>query len=158
MSASLDDEGRIYSFKGTELINICPGLSETDINDSIDELEELGAVRTIQAIGTAPFEFARAEPTYILYQEFAEYLDYSPEDDIKIVAAAIANYEQIGNKKLHAETELSISRLNRAVAYLVDYDYVDSSRTLGTYPYSFNHLRATRRTRQYVQSQNLTVR
>ena len=110
-------------------------------------------VRTLKALGTAPYEFAQLEPTYVLYQEFSAYLKYDPEEDIQITAAAIASAGQIHSQELASSTGLSPGRLNRAVEYLADYRFVDRSQRIGTHPFTFAYLIATRRTRQFVESQ-----
>ena len=144
------DSGDVSAFSGPDLssgLNLDPQA----INDAVDELEEAGMVRTLRTLGTAPYEFYQVQPTYVLYREFSEYLDYNPEEDIRIAAAAVASAnKQIQNQQLAEGTGLSPGRLNRAVGYLADYGFVDRSQRMGTYPFSFSSLMATRRTRQFV--------
>lgn len=142
-SAEPDSE-HIKAFSGPDL-NASLGLDPRTINDAVDELEEAGMVRALKAMGTAPYQFVQVEPTYVLYREFSKYLDYSPENDIRITAAAVASAERINSHELANKTGLSLGRLNRAVEYLTDYDFVKKSQTFGKY-----HLFATRRTRQFV--------
>ena len=61
------------------------------------------------------------------YQEFLKYLEYNPEEDIQITAAAVASAGQIHSQELASSTGLSPGRLNRAVEYLADYRFVDRS-------------------------------
>ena len=143
------DSGDVFAFSGQDLSSAL-NLDPQTINDAVDELEEVGMVRTLRTLGTAPYEFYQVQPTYVLYREFSEYLDYNPEEDIQITAAAVASAKQIQSQQLAEGTGLSPGRLNRAVGYLADYGVVDKSQTIGTYPFSFSSLMATRRTRQFV--------
>ena len=147
-SADLDsgDESAFFGQDLSSALNLDPRA----INDAVDELEEAGMVRILKESGSAPYEFAQLQPTYVLYSEFSEYLDYNPKEDIRITAAAVASAEQIDNQQLAEETGLSPGRLNRAVGYLADYGLVDRVQSMGTYPFSFLALMATRRTRQFV--------
>lgn len=147
-SADLDS-GDEPAFSGDDLSSALT-LDPRAINDAVDELDEAGMVRIQKTLGTAPYEFYQLQPTYVLYREFSEYLDYNPEKDIRITAAAVASAEQIGGQQLAEGTSLSPGRLNRAAEYLADYGLVDKIQTMGTYPFSFYVLIATRRTRQFV--------
>ncbi len=146
------DSGNVQAFSGRDLSDALDFDPQT-INDAVDELEEAGMVRTLKTLGTAPYEFAQLEPTYVLYQEFLKYLEYNPEEDIQITATAIAAAGQIQSQELADSTGLSPGRLNRAVEYLADYRFVDRSQRIGTHPFTFAYLSATRRTRQFVESQ-----
>ncbi len=143
------DSGDVFAFSGQDLSSAL-NLDPQTINDAVDELEEVGMVRTLRALGTDPYEFYQVQPTYVLYREFSEHLDYNPEEDIQITAAAVESAKQIQSQQLAEGTGLSPGRLNRAVGYLADYGVVDKSQTIGTYPFSFSSLMATRRTRQFV--------
>ena len=148
-SAAGLDSGDVPAFSGQDLSSAL-NLDPQAINDAVDELEEAGMVRILRAFGTAPYEFYQFQPTYVLYGEFSEYLDYNPEEDIRITAAAVASAKQIESQQLAERTGLSPGRLNRAVEYLADYGLVDKIQSMGTYPFSFLALIATRRTRQFV--------
>ncbi len=143
------DSGQVQAFSGPDLSKEL-GLDLQIITDAIDELDEAGMVRKYKELGGTAYQFVQFEPTYVLYREFSVYLDYNPEEDIRVTAAAVASAGDIINEELANKTGLSPGRLNRAVAYLADYNLVDRLQTLGTYPYTFYHLAATRRTRQFV--------
>ena len=64
------DSGNVSAFSGHDLSGAFDFDPQT-INDAVDELEEAGMVRTLKTLGTAPYEFAQLEPTYVLYQEFS---------------------------------------------------------------------------------------
>ena len=168
------DSGYVSAFSGHDLSAVLDFDPQT-INGAADELEKAGMVRTWKTLGTTPYRvlaqqswremrtwkmsettpyaFFQLEPTYVLYQEFLKYLEYNPEEDIQITAAAVASAGQIHSQELASSTGLSPGRLNRAVEYLADYRFVDRSRRIGTHPFTFAHLSATRRTRQFVESQ-----
>lgn len=151
VSTADHDTGQIPAFSGSELSMVL-GMDPQTINDSVDELEEYGMVRTLKTMGTAPYQFLQLEPTYVLYLEFSKYIEYDPQKDIQIVAATVASADKIYCQDLAEKSGLSPGRLNRAVEYLADYDLVQRYQTLGNYPFTFSHLAATRRTRQFIRS------
>lgn len=144
------DSGLQVAFSGQELEKGL-GLDPRTLNDAVDELKEAGLVRTLQTLGTAPYEFYQVEPTYVLFREFAQFLPYSPDEDIRIVAAAVAATGRIDGSTLAARTSLSPGRINRAVAYLEDYGVARVRNWLGTRPFDFGDVQATRRTRQFAE-------
>lgn len=134
-----------------ELHKFAPMLTIEEFNDAVDELEEYGLVKTIKYFGTAPYDFGSIKPTYALFLHFKdEGLDYDPIEDIKSVAATIASKNQLNGKTLQEYTKIQPLRLNRAVAYLDDYGIIETINYLGTAPFDFGTVIATRKTRQYV--------
>jgi len=127
-------------------------LTPEEINDAVDELEEYGLVKVLKYMGTAPYDFGDVEPTYALFLHFKnEGLNYDPIEDIKIIASALAASENyINGEEIQERTRLSPVRINRAVAYLGDYDIIDVMKALGTAPFGFAIIKATRKTRQFV--------
>ena len=127
-------------------------LTPEEINDAIDELEEYGLVKVLKYIGTAPYDFGEVEPTYALFLHFKnEGLDYDPIEDIKIITSAlVASENYINGEDIQELTILPPVRINRAVAYLGDYDVIDVMKASGTAPFSFPMIKATRKTRQFV--------
>ena len=138
------------AFSGPKLVEGLQ-LEPKIINDAIAELEDAGLVRTVKTIGTAPFLFYQVEPTYVLFREFAEVLPYKPEEDIKIIAAAVASTDRIDGRTLAERTGLPPGRINRAVAYLDDYGLARLRKWIGTSPFTFGEVLATHRTRQFVE-------
>lgn len=140
-------------YTGQELHSLAAMFSETELNDAVDELEEYGLIKKINFLGTAPYHFGYIEPTYALFLHFKESgLDYDPLNDIKISAAAIASQSKLDGKELQEITKLDPLRLNRAIAYLEDYGIVKVLKFLGTAPFNFGMVEATRKTRQFVDS------
>lgn len=142
-------------YNGEELHTLFPTFSAMELNDAVDELKEYGLVKTIDFLGTAPYEFGLVEPTYALFLHFkGNGLDYDPIGDIKAISSAlvaaqkgILNGEQIKNL-----TQLDPLRINRAVAYLDDYGLVDVEYFTGTAPFNFGAICSTRKTRQFVDA------
>jgi len=126
------------------------GLSPTELNDAIEELEDRGLVHTLKVLGTHPFHFGSVAVTYAMYLHFAETLPYGPEDDIRIVAAAVSATDQINSQELQGKTGLSAGRLNRAVEYLQDYGLAHVVKVMGTAPFTFGFVTATRHTRAFA--------
>jgi hypothetical protein len=127
-------------------------LTPEEINDAVDELETNGLAETNNELGTHPYDFRFVEATYLLYHTFEASLPYSPSEDVRTVIAAIAALGTAEGTALTKHTGLSHGRLNRAVDYIKDHGYADVLLTLGTAPYSFHSVTATRVTRQMSQS------
>ena len=144
------DSGNRFAFAGPELAE-GTGLDPQTINDAVDELAEMGAVRLLHAMGTAPYNFMHAEPTYVLFREGAEQLPYDPELDLRVVASAVAGEKSVGGPRLQELSGLSPGRINRAVDYLEDYALAQVHKWMGTSPFRFGQVEATRRTRQFAQ-------
>ena len=150
---SLRGEERQYN--GEELHELFPMVSETELNDAVDELKEYGLVKTIDFVGTAPYEFGFVGPTYALFLHFKDYgLDYDPFSDIKTVASAIVATQsgQLDGGELQNITKLDPLRINRSVAYLGDYGLINVQKFIGTAPFDFGRIASTRKTRQFVDA------
>jgi hypothetical protein len=127
------------------------GLSPEETDDAIDELEKLGLVEAMNYLGTAPYSHGRVEPTYALFLHFRDAgLQYDPEQDIKMIASAVAAEKQLNGDRLRTLTNLSPLRINRAVVYLKDYGFIQVTQTIGTAPYDFYEVVATGATRRFV--------
>jgi hypothetical protein len=147
LAANDPDSENERAFEGPELRQLLE-LTPQEINDAVDELEQHGLLSVIRTLGTGPFEFAIVEPTYLLFQHFRQRLAYDPMDDVRAVIGALAAEGQLQAEALKTRTGLSFGRLNRAVDYVREYGIADVHRFLGTHPYSFGYVVATRRTRQ----------
>ena len=128
------------------------GLNPEETDDAIDELKNLGMVKTIDYLGTQPFSHGDVEPTYALFLHFKdEGLPYDPEQDIKTIAAAVAAQKQADGRKLQEITSLSPLRINRAVSYLEDYGIFKVTHEIGSGPFDFGLILATSTTRRFVE-------
>lgn len=122
------------------------------MDDSIEELESFGMVRTVNFLGTAPYSYGDVTPTYDLYPHFKDRgLNYDPEEDIKVVASAIASYEYTDGNRLVKITGMSPLRINRAVAYLEDHGIVKTMHEMGSAPFDFGFIWSTGETRRFVE-------
>jgi TIR domain len=137
---------------GGEEIQKATQLVPHEINDAVDELEGNGLVRTMKWMGTLPFDFGVATPTYVIFLHFKDRLSYDPEDDIRITLNAIAAIDQCDPVELQKRTGLSVGRLDRAVDYVEDYGLAKVIRHSGTAPFSFGAVVATSQTRRAVRS------
>ena len=145
------DDGTIPQVGGDE-IQRGTQLTPREINDAVDELAGNGLVRTMKWIGTSPFDFGAAIPTYVIFLHFKERLPYDPDEDIQIVLNAIAAIGQYEPADLRKRTGLSAGRLDRAVDYLEDYGLAKVIRHPRTPPYSFGSLLTTSQTRRAARA------
>jgi hypothetical protein len=122
-----------------------------ELTDAIEELEDRGLLRTLKTFGS---QGVAAAMTYALYLHFAEALPYTPEEDIRVVASAVAATDQIASQELQLKTGLPPGRLNRAVDYLQDYGVAKVIKVLGTAPFTFGYVMATRHTREFAHTSN----
>lgn len=147
-----DQLGFEKSYTGEEIKRLVPMLSPEEIDDAVGELKEYGLVLTRKYLGTAPYNFGIVEPTYALFLHFKDDgLDYAPFEDINTVASTVASKGQIDGNGLQELSGLRPVRINRAVAYLDDYGIIEVHSFLGTAPFSFGDIEATRRTRQFIE-------
>lgn len=149
---SQDDQLGFEKMFSAEDIKSNLNLTPEEINDAIDELEEYGLVKLFKHFGTNPYSFGEVEPTYALFLHFKdEGLDYDPIEDIKIIASALVASKKFTNGEgIQELTELHPVRINRAVAYLGDYGIIDVMKAVGTAPFVFVRIEATRKTREFV--------
>lgn len=140
-------------YTGDEIHRLVSMLTEKEIDDAVDELEEYGLAHTIKGLGTAPYNFGEVEPTYALFLHFREEgLNYDPIEDIKTVASIIASQKDgVDGNGIQELCKLQPVRINRAVTYLEDYGIVRVYKYMGTAPFDFGDVEATRKTRQFVE-------
>ncbi len=152
ISGSMDtSSGRPPTIGGAELAKSLEFAPE-QLNDAAEELEAIGLVKLHHFLGTAPYSFGLLEATYALALQLkgTNALDYDPEEDILIVAVAIAESDVVTGPQLEEATKLPPSRINNAVQYLDDYGIVRTLATLGTMPFTFAQVTATAATRRFV--------
>lgn len=145
------DASDVRALDGAE-ISVSVELRPEEVNDAVDELEASGLAKVIRALGTAPYSFAAIEPTYLLYMAASDRLGYDPQSDIESVIATVASTGSADGPQLTDATGLSPGRLNRAVEYVRDQGLAEILRSLGTHPFSFGVVEATRRTRQAARN------
>lgn len=151
----IEDSEESHPFEKTyEVKRLAEALEFTpqEMNDAIEELELKGLVRSLKLLGTQPYNYGQVEPTYPLYLHFQGITTpYDPENDIRIVASAIAAKEQLSGQDIQQITKLPPSRINRAIRYLEDYGIIQVVKYLGTTPFVFGRAQATRLTRKFVR-------
>jgi DNA-binding transcriptional regulator GbsR (MarR family) len=141
------DDGVTPQVGGDE-IQKATQLIPQEINDAVDELEGNGLVRTMKWMGTLPFDFGIAMPTYVIFLHFKDRLSYDPEEDTQIVLKTVAATGQCDPAELQKRTGLSVGRIDRAVEYLEDYGLAKVIRHMGTAPFSFGAVMATSQSRR----------
>ena len=141
------DEPFLRGIRNKELAESL-SFTPTEVNDAVDELESQGLAETNNELGTHPFDFGFVEATYLLFHAMSDFLSYCPRDDVKVVLSAVAALENTDGPSLQSNTHLSSGRLNRAVDYIKDHGYAEVLNALGTAPFGFLEIRATRATRQ----------
>lgn len=150
MTTGVDATGMEESLTAADLSGKI-GLNPEETDDAIDELKNLGLVKTVDYFGTHPFSHGDVEPTYALFLHFKdEGLPYDPEEDIKTVAAAIAAQKQVDGSKLLEVTGLTPLRINRAVSYLEDYGIARVTHEMGSGTFDFGFIWSTSATRRFV--------
>jgi hypothetical protein len=152
LAASMDQpDGSPIGYDGAEISQRL-SLSPEQVNDAVDELASLGLVSVARFIGTAPYDFGSVEATASMAFQLrgTGVLDYDPEDDVRMVAAAVTQKKALEGEGLQEITKLTPSRINHAVTYLEDYGLVEVSKFLGTAPFDFGEVRATAATRRFV--------
>jgi hypothetical protein len=145
-----DNTGFEQSFSGEDLRARIPSFTPEEINDTVDELESYGLVKTLKELGTAPYMFSLVTPTYALFLHFKEALSYDPVADLTTVAAAIAARGEVNGSELQELVKLPPVRINRAIDYLDDFGIATVHRYLGTAPFAFGIAKSTRQTREFV--------
>jgi hypothetical protein len=153
LSTDNDESGYDPQLPAQKIKETLPDFTAEEINDAVDELESYGLVKAYKVLGNAPFYFAHVTATYALFLHFKEEgLDYDPEGDIKTVANAVAASQEVENKELKKLLNIPPGRINRAVSYLEEYGLAHVIRTMGTAPYNFRSVIATRQTREFVKN------
>jgi len=150
---NLEENGREKYYAASDLHSIVSFMTIEEFNDAIEEMEEFQLVKPLKYIGTHPYNFGQLTPSYRLLLRFKdEGLEYNPEEDIKVVAAAIVAKKETRGDGLREATKLSPLRINYAVACLNDHGLIKVINVLGTAPYDFGIIDATRHTREFVKS------
>ncbi len=142
-------DSKAYSPKA--LVAMFPNLATNEIDDSVLELESHGLVTLYKSLGSAPFSFVSLEPTWRLFAQFQDVLDYSPEEDFRSVIILISKKNTVSNEEVHSLTSLPLERLNRAVKRIREEEYAKVYVHLGTAPYNFSLIQATHKTRAYAR-------
>jgi hypothetical protein len=125
-------------------------LSATELGDAVEELGELGLVEPTGRDDQYGAEWV--EPTALAWLRFGEdELGFDAPGDQLAVARAAVRLDRADAETLQTDTGLPVERLNVAALGLEALDLLTLHKFIGTAPYHFGEVRATRRTRQYVR-------
>jgi len=122
-------------------------LSEREVEDGIEELDELGLVRVFGS--TMPVVIPNASAW--LYLEEEE-LGFDLRGDMLAVARCVEGHERVDTATLEADTGLPQERIDVAALILKDQDVIHLIQTLGTAPYHFAEAWATSSTRRWLRN------
>jgi len=137
------------AFRGEELSRALE-MTPQQVNDSVEVIESAGYVRTVNWMGTAPYNFGQVEATASGFIAAKHHLDYDPEDDVRRVAAAIVSLESASGSQLQESTGITPARVSRAVLCLDLDGLVDPVRGIGTAPFDFAYVQSTVHLRRYL--------
>jgi hypothetical protein len=121
-------------------------LSDMEVDDGLEELDELGLVRLLGAMRSAVIPRAAA---WLYLGE--EDLGFDLWRDMLTVAQCVAGHEQADTATLEADTRLPQYRINMAALVLQHLEVITLIQTLGRDPYDFREARATRHTRRWLR-------
>lgn len=139
-----------------EIQQLVPDATPEEINDAIDELWEAGLVEEpSKGPGKLPYVFRHVQPNFRLYQHFQGVdLGYSPEEDVRRVAACIVNLKKdmVEGHLLTDTLGLPKIRVNRAIGWLAGKSLVEvpDGTCSSAGGFAFRWVRPTRKTRQFV--------
>ena len=135
-----------------ELRKFC-GLPDDDIAEAAHELEELGWVKPMRALGTGSLGFAALSPTPELFAALdSQLMPWNPAADAKTLVAEIVN--GYGGSAVMSVLDKQIGwgprRLNPAITAAVSAGVVDHSNSIDS-TYQFYSLRKTVASRRFIQ-------
>ena len=122
-------------------------LSDREVEDSLEELEEFGLVRTS---GSTLIDVTPRATAWLYLDE--EELGFDPRGDMLTVAQCVAGHERVDTATLEADTGLPQERIDVAALILQDQGIIRLRQTMGTAPYHFAEAQATRSTRQWLRN------
>jgi len=151
MFVALLEKNEEGAFDGPGLMEVVK-LDAEQINDAVDELKVVGAIKTHDYLDTHPFNFGHVEATYRLPILLASTgaLSFDPAKDIIETAAAVAAMKCVDGPGLAARLDVTEVRINNAVDFLDAEGHVRVMRGIGTAPYDFHQVEATSATRRFV--------
>lgn len=128
------------------------GLNEVDMDDAIDLLKERGLIKALPAFGSFPEVQVQARAWVYVMDD----LNFDLRDAmLRVASAAVAQEEPVDAFTLEQRSGLSIEALMAAVRVLETLDRLDvyyGGMGAGR-PHGFVQVTATRKTREWVRSQ-----
>lgn len=138
-------QGQVSSRRLNEALE----LSDTDLDDGLDELEELELIRTPGAMRSAVLPNAAAW----LYMREKD-LGYDLWGDMVTVAQCVAGHDRVDTDTLETDTGLPQYRINVAALILKHLDVIHLIQPIGRGEYDFAEAWATRQTRQWLRGRS----
>lgn len=131
------------------------GLDPTELNDSVEELESRGLADVQRGLGTHPYTFRNVAAKALAWLLFEpNQIGFDPAEDMRIVAQCVVGHETVGADVLAHDTQLPPERINIAALILESQGRLRLDRFMGTAPYHFGRVVATRHTRRWVREQS----
>jgi MTH538 TIR-like domain (DUF1863). len=133
------------------------GLTDAQLIDAVDELEELGMAKPARVIGLPPFGYREVRAGAPLFEALdGLIMGWNTEQDALVVAAVIASAERRGHATRNVMNELGWTprRMNPALKYLIDRDLVMASDNLDPVFVSA-HFFPTPKTRRFVRQHSI---
>ena len=130
-------------------------LNDDDLVDALDELEGQGFIKTLHALGEGPLGCTHVLAEDALFVAFDRYFkQWNPEDDALRIAADLVNGKNGTVEAMAQEYNWLPRRMNPAVSYLIENDFVGVSGGYGSRPWVRRRLYKTPRTRRFVQDRS----
>lgn len=126
------------------------GMTAEQVNESVAILKDQWYLESHDWMGRSPYDFGAVYATVHAFRAVRHVLEYDPDDDVRVVGAAIVSLESGDGPGLQEVTCLTPARISRAVRYLEYEGLVEPVRTIGTAPFDFRRVEATPRLRRYV--------
>lgn len=124
-----------------------------DIVEAVDELEALGLVNPIRALGDGALGFHVLAPTDDFFAQVdSNVMPWNPEQDAIRIASELLASDQGANLKALAESYgWAPRRLNPAVSYLILHGACDHDESRGSQPFRCFWITRNVRTRRFVR-------
>ena len=131
------------------------GLEDDDIIDAIEELERQGYVEVVYTQSIDPLDGEHVWAKDSLFATFDKYFKlWNPENDALQIAADLVNGKDGTVQAMAQEYNWPPRRMNPAVSYLIENDFVGSSPELGSHPWVNHWLYKTPSTRRFVRDRS----
>jgi len=142
---------------GADDLKTVSNLTDEEIIDAVHELEGRGLVRRHRALSAGALGFIRVVSEAALFVEFDKYYcTWHPNEDGLRVAAELINRTD-GDEAIELLAKRlgwSPRRMNPALSYLIERDFVMSSQERGTHPWRVSWIQKTDATRRFVSSRS----
>jgi hypothetical protein len=125
-------------------------MAAEQVNESVAILKDEGYLQSHDWVVPGPYEFGGVYATMHAFRAVRHVLGYDPDQDVRVVGAAIVSLGCADGPALQEVTSLTPARISRAVQYLEYEGVVEPLQTVGTAPFDFRRVEATPQLRRYV--------